>query len=1492
MENICIKFIDIFELFDYGIKQYNRDLKIFLSSKPNIEYSKKVIENIEYYIIKDTKAKKVKLYNIFRDKNGDEEYLQVGNINNKKVKLFKQPKKNKTNIEKRDQLLNSLYNKKNEYINIFNSIYKDNKPKEIEELIFYLEGKLNQIDKCLLLQDINKFQRRIIEIKKDIYLYYLENIIIDDKYDYNNINTYPELTDPDFNDKIYKKQEFYKNRILPENIKKKRSKEFILTATQKLIKNYISSNTPYNGLLIYHGVGVGKTCTALSIAENFKKDMIKMNKKILIMTPGETLNKTWRNEIFNIENEKKKTNKNINIQCTGDEYTKEYNLIKKKNKNREMDRIIYNIYDISTYQKQVNLIKRRSRKLNKNLYKTVDKREIAYIKKHYSNRIIIMDEIHSVKVSLQDKSNKLIPPYLDMIARYSNNTKIILLTATPVFNEFTEIIQLIDLLLLNDNRSPILIDDILKKSKTKFLFNKDKTDKLIYKTRGYVSFLRGSNPYKFPVRLYPESKQCIVPKWSNGNLVCYTHKMGKIQDKQFKIANKSTKGNYGQKGLDESLFAFNIHTLLGSYLNQRRKNKFYFNTDNNEVIKDNKSFLHYSRLNDYSCKYFNILDLIKNCEGTVFIYSDKVQIGIKLLAMILEENGFTRYNNKKSEYSNFLYSNTKDNYFKPKKYQYIYVDGETDNDTMSQWFSNYNLQQKNTENIKVILGSNKISQGVNLFRIREVHVLNPWFNLNKIEQVIGRATRQKSHLSLPNEYQNVTIYLHCAYDNKGNSTDENNYELSYNKKMNELELLSIIKQNAIDCNLNIYGNYFKTTESDIINSQKQKIKILRGKTCNIFDITQLSPTQNTNLKTYKCRQFLSKKPKCYTKIKNLELKEEEIDKSTFNETLAYYEISLLINKIKSIFSNNYAYKLEDILDEIKKIEKQQNILFQEEHIYIAIQTLLDNNLIVINKNNRVGNIIYKNKNYLFQPKDLYHKNTPIVYRNYPFMDLKDKINIPKQSLVKQEIKEEDFIKNNINDLLQNITNININNSIKDPKLNTLRRNLERKPSIKQFNYIHSSNQSLYVNEVNLFEHYEEILKNIKIKKSKNNIYFYKAFIGKYQLFKLKLNTNEKIIKYYQGLVKTSNIIIDFDRYLRYYILDRMYYKDLQKIIHYIIDKKYYKKEELNYKIGEHHIYDYLFQKTITGKNLYIFENEKKIYYRLYYLDKGQIFYKIFNYNISNNKSKVSEIITENELRKLEKYNITLEDIKLIKYCNYYGKLDIKDKIIKPTYRSTPDSVKLFKIIDLNTGIIDNKNISWKTGNSCILTSPWKLKGESNKSILNINILNVDLISFIFNIPVNNTSKIDNKPFIQIKKDSKNNLKNVTVYDNKKPIYNITKTRLNISCLEIECLFRYLRDVHSFAIQENNKIIPQYWFYNYIESIMQRHSTNNNFKLLLSTWLDRQFCNKKCETPCKIKEHSQDAVYNFCKKIKESKVKLNTPFKNYLRKVINPCVFKI
>ena len=62
----------------------------------------------------------------------------------------------------------------------------------------------------------------------------------------------------------------------------------------------------------------------------------------------------------------------------------------------------------------------------------------------------------------------------------------------------------------------------------------------------------------------------------------------------------------------------------------------------------------------------------------------------------------------------------------------------------------------------MILGTDALAVGINLFRIREVHLLEPWFNLNKIEQIIGRATRKVSHKMLESHLRNVTVYLHCA----------------------------------------------------------------------------------------------------------------------------------------------------------------------------------------------------------------------------------------------------------------------------------------------------------------------------------------------------------------------------------------------------------------------------------------------------------------------------------------------------------------------------------------------------------------------------------------------------------------------------------------------------------------------------------------------------------------------------------------------------------
>ena len=89
---------------------------------------------------------------------------------------------------------------------------------------------------------------------------------------------------------------------------------------------------------------------------------------------------------------------------------------------------------------------------------------------------------------------------LTLICKYSDNLRIILLTATPMYNDPKEIIWLLNLMLLNDNRSIINESDIFKKDK----LTNDGKDILVKKMRGYVSYVRGENPNTFPIRIYPD----------------------------------------------------------------------------------------------------------------------------------------------------------------------------------------------------------------------------------------------------------------------------------------------------------------------------------------------------------------------------------------------------------------------------------------------------------------------------------------------------------------------------------------------------------------------------------------------------------------------------------------------------------------------------------------------------------------------------------------------------------------------------------------------------------------------------------------------------------------------------------------------------------------------------------------------------------------------------------------------------------------------------
>ena len=383
-----------------------------------------------------------------------------------------------------------------------------------ENKLSYLFNNINITTKFINTLTLST-DRKACEINIDVLRQLIEKFMKEqmEVIDKDTFNYYPDVKDAYFNQKLSSKTEFQSTKlplILKEQVK---DKNFKLSNAQRFAKNFISENTPYNGILLWHEVGVGKTCAGISIAENFRNKMHANSKKILILTPSETLQQNWSDEIFNIEKEliNRQSDEPVNVQCTGNTYASKFSNVNEDNFiqiKRQSKKYISQFYQLLSYNKlaksvEINIKQQSWNKINK------QKAVIDYIKNEYSNRLIVMDEVHVTRESDESSGNKIAVQYIELIARYAENTKIVLLTATPMYNISSEIVWLMNILLLNDKRAPLRESDIFQKDGIRINVDKDGSENaalnlLIEKTRGYISYVRGSNPINFPVRLDPD----------------------------------------------------------------------------------------------------------------------------------------------------------------------------------------------------------------------------------------------------------------------------------------------------------------------------------------------------------------------------------------------------------------------------------------------------------------------------------------------------------------------------------------------------------------------------------------------------------------------------------------------------------------------------------------------------------------------------------------------------------------------------------------------------------------------------------------------------------------------------------------------------------------------------------------------------------------------------------------------------------------------------
>jgi len=131
--------------------------------------------------------------------------------------------------------------------------------------------------------------------------------------DENDYIGYPKVNDPEFQSKIYKKREFYYYKLPErpnldnyEEIEDYRNKickpSGQLLEHQSLLSNFINPDTPYKGLLIFHGTGTGKCVHKNTIVNGYNITIEDMwNKYSQLIIHEKSLNNITKDEYSNGE---------------------------------------------------------------------------------------------------------------------------------------------------------------------------------------------------------------------------------------------------------------------------------------------------------------------------------------------------------------------------------------------------------------------------------------------------------------------------------------------------------------------------------------------------------------------------------------------------------------------------------------------------------------------------------------------------------------------------------------------------------------------------------------------------------------------------------------------------------------------------------------------------------------------------------------------------------------------------------------------------------------------------------------------------------------------------------------------------------------------------------------------------------------------------------------------------------------------------------------
>lgn len=595
--------------------------------------------------------------------------------------------------------------------------------------------------------------------------------------------------------------------------KKATGKEF--RKYQQFVSKFLDYRSSFKDILIYHGLGSGKTATAINVYNVLYNSNPGWNVFILIKAG---LHHTWVNELTD--------------------------WLSSDDREFRMKNIIFVHYDSPFANKSFLEAVRTSDSSKKNMY-IIDECH-NFIKNVYSN----------VSTN-KGKRAQEIYDYIVRDKKENDSSRVVLLSGTPAVNNPYELALLFNLLRPN----------LFPKSESQFnqLFVNQSSGEIniayknLFQRRiiGLVSYYIGATPdyyatqtvhyvnvpmskhqrriYKFFEEL--ESKTMQKSKGKSESYRTYTRQACNFvfpdlsqnvsgdqrpRPSKFKIsereAEKIAEGRAGTKDARKSdmitdiqgyLAAINEYvTTFDEYLSQNNIKDMKHGYTLNDDVKNyrekyegqydrflnehsNKSEL-FTAMYTSSPKIVKMIFTLIMSPGSVMVYSNYVIMeGIQMIKLYLKYFDFTPFGEVTGK----------------DKYRYIEYSGNIDKELREQNKTIFNEpENKYGDKIRIFLLSPAAAEGLTLKNIRQIHIMEPYWNLVRITQISARGVRMCSHADLPMEERHVDLYHYIAVADGIETADQYVDKRARDRDRLIASFLDAVKETAVDCNLNYAHN--------------------------------------------------------------------------------------------------------------------------------------------------------------------------------------------------------------------------------------------------------------------------------------------------------------------------------------------------------------------------------------------------------------------------------------------------------------------------------------------------------------------------------------------------------------------------------------------------------------------------------------------------------------------------------------------------------------